>query len=98
MIQEIKTIYYTNYQVMMSDADAGNLAAIAGFYNLSATEALTVGGYVGAGYSVQEAVFAVKGSLDYAQPQFIEVVAPLSLTGAAGNVTVLIEVFNSTEE
>jgi uncharacterized repeat protein (TIGR02543 family) len=98
MIQEIKTIYYTNYQVMMSDADAGNLAAIAGFYNLNATEALTVGGYVGAGYSVQEAVLAIKGSLDYAQPKFIEVIAPLSLTGAAGNVTVLIEVFNATEE
>ncbi|MFA7560648.1 MAG: InlB B-repeat-containing protein [Candidatus Izemoplasmatales bacterium] len=95
MIQEIKTIYYSNYQVMMSDEDAGNLAAIAGFYNLNASEALMVGGYLGAGYSVQDAVIAIKGSLEFNQPRFIEVIAPLSLTGAAGNVTVLLEIFNS---
>ncbi|MGD9910106.1 MAG: InlB B-repeat-containing protein [Candidatus Izemoplasmatales bacterium] len=94
MITDIKTFYYQTYGGAMSDADAGNLASIAGFYNLTAPEALQVGGYVGAGYSIPQAVSAIKGSLDYPQPQFIEVIAPIALTGAAGNATVLIEMFN----
>ncbi|HOO44045.1 MAG TPA: hypothetical protein PKU69_03145, partial [Bacillota bacterium] len=71
--------------------------SIAGFYNLDATEALTVGGYVGAGYTIHEAITAIKGSLDYAQPSYIEVVAPIALTGAAGNATVIIEMFNNED-
>ena len=95
MLTDIKTFYYQTYGAMMSDADAGNLASIAGFYNLTAPEALQVGGMVGTGaYTIPQAVTAIKGSLDYPQPQFIEVVAPIGLTGAAGNATVLIEMFN----
>ena len=33
MITDIMTLYYQNYGVMMSEADAGILATIAGFYN-----------------------------------------------------------------
>ncbi|XFA99085.1 InlB B-repeat-containing protein [Candidatus Izemoplasma sp. B36] len=95
MITDIMTLYYQNYGAMMSQADAGNLATIAGFYNLTALEVLQVGGYLGAGLSIHDSVIAVKGSLDYEQPQYIEVVAPIALTGAAGNATVLIEMFNT---
>jgi uncharacterized repeat protein (TIGR02543 family) len=82
----------------VDQATAGSLATIAAFYNLTAGESLQVAGYMGAGYSIPDAVIAVKGSLDYAQPQFIEVVAPLALTGAAGNATILIEMFNASDE
>ncbi len=97
MITEIKTLYYQAYGSMMSDTDAGNLAAIAGFYNLTASESLQVAGYMQYGYTLHESIIAVKGDLDYAQPQYIEVIAPLALTGAAGNVTVLIEMFNTED-
>lgn len=97
MIEEIMTTYYGLYGAMMSQADAGNLATIAGFYNLTAMEALQVGGYMSSGFGIHEAITAIKGSLDYAQPRFIEVIAPIALTDAAGNATVLIEMFNVSE-
>lgn len=97
MIADIKLGYYNMTGLMMSDADAGNLASIAGFYNLSAEEALTVAGYMGAGYTLHQSVAAIKGSLDYDQPRFIEVIAPLPLTGAAGSATILIEIFNTQD-
>lgn len=98
MISEIMTIYYTNYGVMMDQGDAGNLASIAGFYNLTATEVLQVAGAMQEySLSIHEAIVAVKGSLDYAQPKYIEVVAPITL-GGGGNATVLIEIFNRSDE
>ncbi|MBI9010174.1 MAG: InlB B-repeat-containing protein [Tenericutes bacterium] len=98
MITDIMTAYYGAYGAMMSEGDAGNLAAIAGFYNLTATEVLQVAGGLAGGLSIHEAVIAIKGTLDYPQAQYIEVIAPLSLTGAAGNATILIEMFNSEDE
>ena len=73
---------------------AGQLAAIAGFYNLSAPEILGVAQVMAGGSGIQDSVIAVKGSLDYAQPQYIEVIAPLELTGADGSATILIEMLN----
>ena len=46
------------------------------------------------GYTVPQAVTAVKGSVDYAQARYIEVIASIPVTGAAGNATVMIEVLN----
>ena len=95
-LQMVTDFMTGTYGVTLSQNDAGNLATIAGFYNLSAPEVLNVAGLMQDPYdmTLHEAIIYMKGSLDYPQPRFIEVISPNPLSSAAGNVTVLIEVFN----
>ena len=98
MIVDIKTLYATAYGQELSNADAGNIASIAGFYQLTAEEALQVANLTMQGQTIHQAVQTIKGSLDYPQPSYIEVIAPITLTNEPGNATVLIELFNEDSD